>query len=196
MPLQKVVPPVIVEPSGSGVAQGTKMFFVEATAGKLTIYWDPEKKTVLSSTPEVVTADPAYNHFLKEVQKVPQSKIIFLMRDDGTSAYNNGAGWAQATYGFRVDQIGRLLLPGRGAADLRNFKDYMGMMAPPPDAKLVPPPKAPAPAPAPGTPAPAKPAAPAPATPAPTSTPAAPAAPAAPKPAAPAPAAATPSPKA
>jgi hypothetical protein len=140
VPLQKVVPPVIVEPGGSGLAQGTKVFFVEASGGKLTIYWDPKQKTVVSATPEVVAADVAYNHFLKEVQKVPQSKIIFLMRDDGTTAYNYGAGWAQATYGYRVDQIGRLLVPGRGEIDLQMFKDFLGTMPPPPEAKLVAPP--------------------------------------------------------
>jgi hypothetical protein len=164
VPLQKVVPPVIVEPSGSGVAQGTKMFFVEATERRLTIFWDLEKKTNVAATTEVIMADESFNYFLKEVQKVPQSKIIFLMRDDGTAPYTLGAGWAQATYNYRVDQIGRLLLPGRGAVDLRHFKDYMGIMTPPPNAILVPPPKAPAPAPAkPATPAPAAPATPAPA---------------------------------
>jgi hypothetical protein len=71
---------------------------------------------------------------------VPQSKIIFLLRDDGTGAYNNAAGWAQATYNYRVDQIGRLLIPGRGEVDLQMFKDYLGIMTPPPEAKLVPPP--------------------------------------------------------
>lgn len=171
-PLQKVVPPVIIEPGGSGLAQGTKVFFVEASAGKLTIYWDQDKKTVVSATAEVVVADVAFNHFLKEVLKVPQSKIMFLMRDDGMGSYNNAVGWAQSTYGYRVDQIGKLPAPGRGEVDLKMFKNFLGMMAPPPEAKLVPPP-------APATPKPAAPAgAPAP--------PAAPSPPVAPKPAAPA----------
>src|SRR5688572_9080834 len=149
VPLQKVVPPVVIQPGGSGLAQGAKVFFVEASGRKLSIFWDAKQKTDVSATPEVVAADVAYNHFLKEVQKVPQSKIIFLLRDDGTTPYNYGAGWAQATYGYRVDQIGRLLVPGRGAIDLQMFKDYLGTMPPPPEAKLVTPP------------APAKPAAPA-----------------------------------
>jgi hypothetical protein len=142
VPLKKEVPPVIVEPGGSGLAQGTKVFFVEASGGKLTIYWDPKQKTIVSATPEVVAADAAYNFFLKEVLKTPQSKIIFLLRDDGTAAYNYGAGWAQATYGYRVDQIGRLLVPGRGEIDLQMFKDFLGTMPPPPEAKLVAPPTA------------------------------------------------------
>ncbi|RBP47631.1 hypothetical protein DES53_101428 [Roseimicrobium gellanilyticum] len=159
-PLEKKLPPVMVQPSGSGLAQGTKLYFVEVTAGKLTIFWDQQKKTVVSATDEVIAADVAYNHLLKEVLKIPQSKIIFLMRDDGMGAYNKAAGWAQATYNYRVDQIGKLLLPGRGEVDLKMFRDYLGTMQPPPEAKLVPaagaaPAPAAAPPPAPGAPAPA-----------------------------------------
>ena len=47
----------------------------------------------------------------RRCQAVPQSKIIFLLRDDGMGAYNLGAGWAQATYGYRVEQIGKLPFP-------------------------------------------------------------------------------------
>ncbi|WP_206026320.1 hypothetical protein [Roseimicrobium sp. ORNL1] len=180
-PLEKKLPPVMVQPSGSGLAQGTKLYFVEATGGKLTVFWDQEKKSVLTAADEVVAADVGFNHFLKEVIKIPQSKVIFLLRDDGMGAYNKAAGWAQATYGYRVDQIGKLLLPGRGEVDLKMFKDYLGIMPPPPEVKLVPvggtaakpAAAAPAPAPAPGA-APA--AAPA-AKPAPAGTPAPPAAP-------------------
>ncbi len=136
-PEQKVLPPVVVQPSGSGLAKGSKVFFVEASGGRLTVYWDEEKKSVVSAVPDVIAADVAFNAFLKHVIAVPQSKIVFLLRDDGMGAYNNGAGWAQATYGFRVDQIGKLPLPGRGAVDLKMFKDYIGTMAPPPEAKLV-----------------------------------------------------------
>src|SRR5215212_8599592 len=49
VPLQKVVPPVVVQPGGSGLAQGAKVFFVEASAGKLTIFWDPKQKTIVSA---------------------------------------------------------------------------------------------------------------------------------------------------
>lgn len=152
-PTEKVIPPVVVQPSGSGFAQGSKLFFVEATGGKLTIFWDQKQKTVLSAADEVIVADEAFNHLLKEVLKVPQSKIIFLLRDDGMNAYNKAAGWAQATYNYRVDQIGKLLLPGRGEVDLQMFRDFLGTMPPPPGAKLVPPKTQAAPAPAPAPPA-------------------------------------------
>ena len=142
-PAQKMLPPVIVQPGGSGLAKGAKVFFVEASAGRLTVYWDEQNKSIVSAVPDVIAADVAFNTFLKNVLAVPQSKIIFLLRDDGMGAYNYGAGWAQATYGYRVDQIGKLPLPGRGAVNLKMFKDYIGTMPPPPEAKLVAPPPPP-----------------------------------------------------
>ncbi len=149
-PVPVKLPPVIVQPGGSGIAKGSKLFFVEATAGKLTFYWDGTAKSIVSAAPDVIAADATFNSYLKSVLTVPQSKIIFLLRDDGMGAYNLGAGWAQATYGYRVDQIGKLPIPGRGEIDLKMFSGFLGALpAPPP-----PPPKPPA---APVAPAPAKP---------------------------------------
>jgi hypothetical protein len=148
IPKDKPIPPVVVQPGGSGLAAGSKVYFVEASGGRITIYWDAEKKTVLSAAAEVVVADEAYNEFLKQVKAVPKSKIIFLLRDDGTGAFNNAAGWAMETYAFSPDQIGRLPLPGRGEVDVKMFSEFLGTLTPPEGVKLVEP-KAPASAPAP-----------------------------------------------
>ena len=145
-PVPQKLPSVIVQPGGSGLAKGTKVFFVEASAGKLTMYWDEKTKTVVSAVPDVIAADAAFNAYLKAVLTVPQGKIIFLLRDDGMGAYNLGAGWAQATYGYRVDQIGKLPLPGRGEVDLRMFAEFLGALPPPPPPEKKPePPAAPPP---------------------------------------------------
>ena len=149
-PVPKKLPPVIVQPGGSGLAKGSKVFFVEASAGKLTFFWDGKTKGTVAASPDVIAADPAFNAFLKAVLTVPQSKIIFLLRDDGMGAYNLGAGWAQATYGYRVDQIGKLPLPGRGEVDLKMFAEFLGTLPPPPPAPAAPaapaePPKTPPP---------------------------------------------------
>lgn len=98
-------PPVVVQPGGSGLAKGTKVFFVEASAGRLTFYWDEKTKGVVSSAGDVLAVDVAFNAFLKAVHAVPQSKIIFLLRDDGMGAFNAGAGWAQATYKDRKSVV-------------------------------------------------------------------------------------------
>jgi len=120
--------PVMVQPGGSGFANGTKLFFIEATSGKLTFYWDAKTKDIVSADPSVISVDTAFNAFLKAVSAVPQSKIIFLLRDDGMGAYNLGAGWAQATYGYRVEQIGKLPIPGRGEIDLHMFEKFLGAL--------------------------------------------------------------------
>jgi hypothetical protein len=133
-PPKPKLPSVIVQPGGSGLAKGTQVFFVEASGGKLTVYWNENDKTIVSAVPDVIATDVAFNAFLKGVLGVPQSKIIFLLRDDGMGAYNNAAGWAQATYGYRLDQIGKLPIPGRGEIDLQTFKEYRGSLQPPPPA--------------------------------------------------------------
>jgi len=138
LPLEKLVPPVIVQPSGGGLAKGSKLYFVEASGARIMIFWDAKQKTQVSSAPAVLVADTAYEHFLKEVKKQPTAKIVFLIREDGQAAYNNAAGWAVSTYGFTPGQVARLPIPGRGDVDLQMFKEYLGTLPPPPDAKLLP----------------------------------------------------------
>ena len=84
----------------------------------------------MSATAEVVVADRDFNHFLSELQKDKNSLILFLIRDDGYNAFNNGAGRAESDYGIRV---GKLPIPGRGQLDLALFEKYRGKVPPPPD---------------------------------------------------------------
>lgn len=169
----KTPPPVVVQPGGGGMAADSKNYFIEASGGKIILYWDEQRQTLVSSTPEAIVADPAYQDFLTKVKADPKSKIIFMIREDGATSYNNAAGWAQQTYGFSPSQVAKLPIPGRGAIKLDEFRKYIGSVPPPPDAKFLPPPGSPAAA-APA-PAPAKPAA----APAPAATPPAPPKPAA-----------------
>jgi len=138
VPADKKVPPVVVQPSGGGMAADTKVFFVEATAGRLKILsaWGKDDYP-LSSTAEVVLADVVFNHFLTEVAKIPNALVLFLIRDDGKAAFNNGAGRADNDYKVR---IGKLPIPGRGVLDLAMFDKFRGKISPPPAA----PPAAPA----------------------------------------------------
>jgi hypothetical protein len=78
-----------------------------------------------------VVADAAYNHFLTEVAKDKNSLILYLIRDDGQGAFNNGAGRAEGDYKIR---IGKLPIPGRGQLDLALFEKYRGKVPPPPAA--------------------------------------------------------------
>lgn len=145
VPPDKKIPPVVVQPSGGGMAEDQKVFFVEATNGSLKILgaWGEDYR--LSAVAEVVVADTTYNYFLSEVAKNPKALILFLVRDDGQGAYNNGAGRAEGDYKIRT---GKLPIPGRGVLDLTMFAKYRGAIPPPP-------PGAAAPAPAPAAPKPA-----------------------------------------
>jgi hypothetical protein len=129
VPPDKKIPPVVVQPSGSGMAEDTKVYFVEAAGGGLKILgaWGEDYR--LSATAEVVVADAAYNHFLAEIAKNPKSLLLFLIRDDGQGAFNNGAGRAANDYNIRV---GKLPIPGRGVLDLAMFDKYRGKLPPPP----------------------------------------------------------------
>ena len=153
VPKDKPLPAVVVQPSGSGMSENTKAFFVECSSGSLKILgaWDDQEYR-LSATAEVVVADVAYNHFLAEVKKIPNSIVLFLIRDDGQGAFNNGAGRAEGDYKLR---IGKLPIPGRGKLDLTYFDKYRGKISPPPPPgtpPATPPPAPPATPPATGAP--------------------------------------------
>lgn len=152
VPPDKKPPPVVVQPSGSGMAEGTKVYFVEAVGGALKILkaWGADYR--LAATAEVVVTDPSYNYFLTELAKDPKSLLLFLIRDDGQGAFNNGAGRAENDYKIRV---GKLPIPGRGDLDLAMFDKYRGTIPPPPPPSETP--AAPGGTPAPGTPPPAPP---------------------------------------
>ncbi len=142
IPESKKVPPVVVQPSGSGMSDNTKVYFVECSSGSLKVLgaWGEDYR--LSATPSVVVADVNYNHFLSEVAKNKDSLILFLIRDDGQGAFNTGAGRAEADYNVRV---GKLPIPGRGVLDLALFDKYRGKIpAPVPGAPAAEPAKPPA----------------------------------------------------
>jgi len=144
-PPERKEAPVAVNPSGSGLVTGTSVFFVDASGDKLTFFWNEKEKSIVSAVPEVIVADTAFNLFLDSVKKVSQCKIIFLLRDDGMRSYNLGAGWAQSKYGFKVEQIGKLPIPGRGDLDMRLFSRLQLLGNLPMPAAAKPPPEAPTP---------------------------------------------------
>ncbi|MBN8420445.1 MAG: hypothetical protein J0L73_16115 [Verrucomicrobia bacterium] len=136
VPEDKKLPPVVVQPSGSGMSEDTKVYFVEASGGGLKILgaWGEDYR--LSASASVVVADVAYNYFLSEIAKNPKSLLLFLIRDDGQGAFNNGAGRAENDYKVR---IGKLPIPGKGVLDLATFEKYRGKIPPPPSGTAPPP---------------------------------------------------------
>jgi hypothetical protein len=120
------------------LAAGSAIFFVDAAGDKLTYFWNDKDKAVVSAVPEVITTDVGFNGFLAAVKKVPQSKIIFLTREDGMRSYTLAAGWAQQNYAYPVAQIGKLPVPGRGDLDMKLFGNLIGKLPAPPPEKTAP----------------------------------------------------------
>jgi biopolymer transport protein ExbD len=129
IPKDKPIPPVIVQPSGAGMGDNVKLYFVECNGSGLQVKgaWGEDYR--LGASPEVVVADPGYQYFLTELKKDPNSMILFLIRDDGQGAFNNGAGRASGDYGIK---FAKLPIPGRGNLDLALFEKYRGQIPKPP----------------------------------------------------------------
>ncbi len=128
IPPDKKPPPVVVQPSGSGDDPSQKLFFIEASGGKLVLTIDGKKVNV-AATEEAIIGSPELNHFLNEVKRAGNAQLIFLLRTDGNTAYNRAGGWAQSMYNIKIS---RLLLPGQGDVDLALFGDRLGVVGPPP----------------------------------------------------------------
>lgn len=132
------LPPVIVQPSGSGMTEQTKVYFVECGSGSLKILgaWGDEEHRIGAQASAVV-ADHKYKHFLNEVSKDKNALILFLIRSDGQNAYNLGAGYAENDFSIRT---GKLPIPGGGKLDLAMFDKFRGRISapPPPESEINP----------------------------------------------------------
>jgi len=109
-------PSIIVRQGGTGTSANTRLYFVECSAAGIVIHQSLTEKVRITSAS--IGVDAVYNAFLEEARKQPNSMILFLLRDDGTSTYNRAAGWAEGQFKLR---IGKLPLPGKGPADLAAF---------------------------------------------------------------------------
>lgn len=128
IPPDKKPPAVVVQPSGSGTTNDT-LYFIEASGPRLTFKLGDKKETVAATEQTIIASGPL-NYFLSEVAKKRSSaQLVFLMRDDGTTAYTRGGGWAQGQYGLKIS---RLLLPGQGDIDTSLFGEKEGKVGPMP----------------------------------------------------------------
>lgn len=125
-PPERNDPTVQIVPTGSGTAQPGTIFFIDAAADKLTFHWNEKESSVVNAVPEVIVKDEAFKAFLETVKRIPNSKLVFVMREDGLRSYNYGAGWAQSQHNFGVEQVGRMPVPGYGQLDTRLFGKLLG----------------------------------------------------------------------
>ena len=108
--------PLVVRPGGSGSTAGNRPVFIEATAAGLTIL--RAGAAPLRVPTDSIPVDAGLQSFLEQTAKDSKATLIFLVREDGVSAYHKGAGWAESKHGLRT---GKLPLPGKGELDLSNF---------------------------------------------------------------------------
>lgn len=108
-------PPLVVQPGGSGQTAGTRLVFAEANAAGLTLL---RKEGPLRVPSGAIGTDAAFNAFLQDLKRESRGALIFLVREDGLTAYTRGAGWAESQYDLRT---GKLPLPGKGRIDLSHF---------------------------------------------------------------------------
>ncbi len=109
-------PAIIVQAGGTGTSANVRLHFVECSAAGIVMHKSLTEQVRITSAS--IGVDPAYNAFLDEARKQPNSMILFLLRDDGLGTYNRAAGWAEGQFNLR---IGKLPLPGKGPADLSAF---------------------------------------------------------------------------
>jgi DNA gyrase/topoisomerase IV subunit A len=117
---QELLPKVVVQAGGSGIAQGGNLFFVEATGGAITLYKSKtETKRITSGS---IGTDQEYDTFLQAVAAIPNATLVFLIRDDGWGSYTRAAGWAESKFSVKT---GKLPIPSKGAIDLGQFERFL-----------------------------------------------------------------------
>ena len=107
--------PVVIQPGGTGGSRNTKLFFVECNGTGLVIL-DKGAKTQVSTAS--ITTDPALAAYLNKAKVDPNSMVLFLIRNNGASAYPVAAGFAESQFKLRT---GKLPVPTQGEIDLSLF---------------------------------------------------------------------------
>lgn len=120
------VPKVVINRPTSGVESGAHLYFIECSGPKIVYYMDPANKKTLVNSEETIVTDAEFNAFLKTVKRDTNGLLVFMLRNDGWSAYNRVAGWAIEEYGFQASDISKMAIPGSGDIDLKNFGMSMG----------------------------------------------------------------------
>jgi hypothetical protein len=110
-------PTLRVEPSGTAtLGGGRRPVFIETSRAGLSVHRAGEP--VLRVPTEAILSDERLRAVLSALPKAQPGALVFLVRPDGLSAFNRGAGWAEQEFGLAP---GKLPLPGKGAVDLSPF---------------------------------------------------------------------------
>lgn len=108
---------VVVRPGGSGVRMAARLFFVECNSTGLVMIDESGNESPVASA--AISKSSEYASFLEEVKRTRDSMVLFLIRNDGASAYAWAADIAENKFGVRT---GKLPLPNKGKIDLTLFR--------------------------------------------------------------------------
>lgn len=117
---REVAAPVRIQPSGSGFARGRRLYVVEAAKDTVVVHRSQNDKLRIAAS--TVGADQEYDAFLEKVAADRTALLLFLVRADGGSAYDRGAGWAEAKFQIPTS---KMPIPGQGFVDLSVFEQFM-----------------------------------------------------------------------
>lgn len=113
-------PALRVQGGGSGFAVGRRLFVIEANRDSIIVHRSKEDRSRI--TAGAIGADKEYNDFLAEVARHKNHQILFVVRTDGQSSYDRGAGWAQQQFKLSTS---KMPIPGQGKVDLSEFEKFM-----------------------------------------------------------------------
>ncbi len=108
---------VAIKPPALGSNLPRELFFVECNSTGIVIRGPNDSETVISTAG--IPDSPEYMAFCEKVHKTRDSAILFLIRKDGSEAYNWAAGLAETN--FRV-RTAKLPAPNDGKIDLSLFR--------------------------------------------------------------------------
>ena len=117
---EDMVPMLKVQGGGSGFGVGRRLFVVEATKDSLIVH---KNKTEQFRFPtSTIGADKDLNTWLASIGLQKNHQILFLVRSNGWSTYERGAGWAENQYKLSTS---KMPIPGAGLVDIAEFEKFM-----------------------------------------------------------------------
>ena len=120
IPAESLKPPLRVQGGGTGFAVGRRLFVVEANRDSIVVHRSKEDRFRVASS--IIGADKDYNSFLAQVAQNKNHLVLFLVRKDGWSTYERGAGWAENQFKLALS---KMPIPGQGRVDLSEFERFM-----------------------------------------------------------------------
>lgn len=110
------VPPVRVNPAGSGISANTEIFFIECNANGLVIMDKGGAKKIVSAA--TIDTNSELASTFNRAKSSTKHLVLFLIRGDGSGTYRTATVLAENKYNLNT---GKLPIPTQGELDLSLF---------------------------------------------------------------------------